>query len=91
MRSFTDLHNKIDSSISWDTLQAGIHKLPEQQQVVLTHYYGEGLTFRLIANKINVSPSKVSLLHTRAVHTLRMSLSEAYRERIRDIISRVVM
>jgi len=56
-------------------LAAAIKKLPEREKLVITLYYYEGLTVREIAQILDVSPSRVSQLHTKAVLRLKGSLS----------------
>ena len=49
--------------------------LPPREREVLRLYYEEGQTFREIGGQLGVSESRVSQLHTRAIHNLRAVLS----------------
>ena len=48
---------------------------PKEQQVLILYYY-EGLTLKEIGKVLDVSESRVSQLHTKAIQGLRYSLSE---------------
>lgn len=51
-----------------------IKKLPEKDQLVLSLYYFDGLTFKEIGEVINVSESRVCQIHGRALLSLRTAL-----------------
>ncbi len=51
-------------------------ELPEREQQVLILYYYEGLTLKEIGTILNVTESRVSQLHTKAIHILRSRLSQ---------------
>jgi RNA polymerase sigma factor FliA len=53
-----------------------IKKLPERLQQVLALYYVEDCTLREIGEVLEVSESRVSQLHTEAVHRLRAALGK---------------
>ena len=53
------------------TLGDSIERLPEREQLVITLYYYEGLTFKEIGRILGVSESRVYQLHTQAVIRLR--------------------
>ena len=50
--------------------------LEEKERSVLILYYYEDLTLKEIGKVLDVSESRVSQLHTKAVQQLRYSLSE---------------
>jgi len=54
-----------------NTLGDGIDRLPEREQLVISLYYYEGLTFKEIGKILNVSESRVYQLHTQAVIRLK--------------------
>lgn len=56
-------------------LGKAIDKLPPQEKLVITLYYYEGLTFKEIAKVLDLSLSRISQLHTKAILRLRGSLS----------------
>ncbi len=58
-----------------ESLAKAIEGLPERERLVVSLYYYEGLTVKEIAKIMNVSPSRISQLHTKAVIRLRGSLS----------------
>ncbi len=53
-----------------------LKKLPEKEQQVLILYYYDNLTLKEIGKVLDVSESRVSQLHTKAIQQLRYSLSE---------------
>lgn len=57
-------------------LVAALKKLPERQQVLLSLYYYEELTFKEIGALLGVSESRVCQLHARAMLELRAILGQ---------------
>lgn len=53
------------------TLGQCINRLPEREQLVISLYYYEGLTFKEIGRILGVSESRVYQLHTQAVIRMR--------------------
>ncbi len=53
-----------------------IEKLPEQEKIVMALYYYEELTLREIGQVLNITESRVSQIHSKAVNTLRSLLLE---------------
>lgn len=60
-----------------ETLIQIIQSLPEREQLVLSLYYYEHLTFKEIGLVLDVSESRVCQLHTKAVLSLRSKLKQA--------------
>jgi RNA polymerase sigma factor for flagellar operon FliA len=56
-------------------LIAAISALPEQDKTVITLYYGEELLLREIAEVLEVTESRVSQIHTRALYRLNRLLA----------------
>jgi len=56
-------------------LVEAISSLPEQDKTVITLYYGEELFLREIAEVLEVTESRVSQIHTRALYRLNCFLS----------------
>jgi len=56
-------------------LTDAIDKLPEREKIVIALYYYEGLTLKEIGKVLEVSESRVSQLHTKAILRLRGRLS----------------
>lgn len=59
-----------------ELLGKAIGKLPEKEKKVVSLYYHEGLTLKEIGKVLNLSESRISQLHTKAVLRLRGSLSK---------------
>lgn len=57
-----------------EAVSAAIQTLPERLQLVLALYYGEECTLREIGAVLSVSESRVSQLHSEAVHRLRAAI-----------------
>lgn len=58
-------------------VRAEIARLPEREQLVLSLYYDEGLTFAQIGRVLGVSESRVPQLHSKSVLHLRARLTAA--------------
>ena len=56
-------------------LAAAIAKLPDRERLVVALYYYEGLTLKEIGEILDISESRVSQIHTKAVFRLRGRLS----------------
>src|SRR5204863_6134895 len=56
---------------------SAIEALPERLQLVLSLYYTEERTLREIGSILDVSESRVSQLHTEAIHLLRAAAGRA--------------
>ncbi len=65
-----------------ETLAEAIRRLPEREALVITLYYYEGLTLKEIGRILEVSESRVSQLHTKAILRLRGKLSRKKKELI---------
>ncbi len=59
-----------------DLLVDLIHELPEQEKAVITLYYGEDLLLREIATVMDVTESRVSQIHSRALFRLNSTLTQ---------------
>ncbi|MDN5330921.1 MAG: polymerase sigma factor FliA [Tepidanaerobacteraceae bacterium] len=56
-------------------LGEAIEKLPDKEKLVIALYYYEGLNLKEISAVLDLSPARVSQLHTKAILRLRGSLS----------------
>ena len=54
-----------------ETIMKHIESIPQQEKLVLTLYYYEELTFKEIGRVLNVSESRVSQIHTKAIVRMR--------------------
>lgn len=59
-----------------DVVKKVVHELPEQEKKVLVLYYFEELTLREIGLILQVSESRVSQIHTKAILRLRSRLKQ---------------
>lgn len=59
-----------------ELLSRSISKLPEKEKIVIYFYYFEGLTLKEIGATLDLSESRISQLHTKAILRLRGSLSK---------------
>ena len=59
-----------------DVIKKVVHELPEQEKKVLVLYYFEELTLREIGLILQVSESRVSQIHTKAILRLRSRLKQ---------------
>ena len=57
-------------------LAENIDRLPEREALVLSLYYDEELNLREIGEVLNVSESRVSQIHSQAMHRLRARLRD---------------
>ncbi|WP_043761973.1 sigma-70 family RNA polymerase sigma factor, partial [Aeromonas taiwanensis] len=53
-----------------------IARLPEREALVLSLYYDEELNLREIGEVLSVSESRVSQIHSQAMHRLRARLRD---------------
>jgi RNA polymerase sigma factor FliA len=60
-----------------ETIMGHIDSIPQQEKLVLTLYYYEELTFKEIGNVLNVSESRVSQIHTKAIMRMRGRLKHS--------------
>lgn len=56
-------------------LRDAIEQLSEKEKVVVSLYYYEGLTYKEIANILEVSESRISQLHSKAILSLKSLLT----------------
>jgi RNA polymerase sigma factor for flagellar operon FliA len=71
-------------SIEWEEMKVqlvkAIQALPEQEQTVITLYYGEELLLKEISHVLGVTESRVSQIHSRALYRLNHTLSPLVEE-----------
>lgn len=59
-----------------DLLAQAIDRLPEREKTVIALYYYEGLTLKEIGEVLNVTESRVSQMHTKAILQLKAKLKQ---------------
>ncbi|MGL4345391.1 MAG: FliA/WhiG family RNA polymerase sigma factor [Cellulosilyticaceae bacterium] len=62
-----------------EDLTVAMEGLPERERMVVTLYYFEEMTLKEISSILEVSESRVSQLHTKAVSRLRMTLGKYHK------------
>lgn len=78
-RSATDPESAAEAAEVRARLVSAIEALGEQERVVTTFYYYEGLTLREIGGTLNLTEGRISQILRRALLHLRQSLSEGSR------------
>ncbi len=59
-----------------EKMASAIKDLSERQQVLLSLYYNDGLTFREIGKVLNVNESRVSQMHAAAIFNLKAMMRD---------------
>ena len=62
-------------------INKAIEELPERQRIVLSLYYYEGFNLKKIGSILNVTESRVSQLHAKAVLRLKVKFNRMFKER----------
>ena len=73
-----------------EVLAAGISKLKENEQLVVSLYYIDELNMRQIADVLQVSEPRVSQIHANAIKKLRKHMEKFNEERERKYVSGVL-
>ncbi len=60
-----------------DLIAASITRLPDKERVVVSMYYFDELTMKEIGSVLGITESRISQLHTKAMHRLRSTLSNS--------------
>ena len=74
---FRDISNKSVKNI----IHKAIEELPERQRIVLSLYYYEGFNLKKIGSILNVTESRVSQLHAKAVSRLKLKFNRMFNEK----------
>ncbi len=61
----------LDKKVMLDMLKTGIESLPERERLIVSLYYYEELTYKEIAEVLDISESRISQLHTKAIGRLK--------------------
>ncbi|OPJ57115.1 sigma-70 family RNA polymerase sigma factor [Alkalithermobacter paradoxus] len=59
-----------------DNLKKAIKGLTEREQLIINLYYYEGLTYKEIANILNISESRISQIHSRSILKLGVKMDK---------------
>jgi len=70
--------DKLDTEELRDVLADSIERLPEKEQTVVALYYYDEMTMKQIGTVLNLTESRVSQIHTKAVLRLRGKLRKFY-------------
>jgi len=54
-----------------------LRQLPEREAMVMSLHYQEGLTFREVAKVLDLTPGRISQIHTQAILRLRALAKES--------------
>ena len=60
------------------SLRAAVEALPEKERKVILLYYYEDMTLKEIAQVLEVSESRVSQLHTKALSKMKTAMGPYY-------------
>jgi RNA polymerase sigma factor for flagellar operon FliA len=69
-----DPESHLDDSEMRVILKQAVEAQPERERLVINLYYGQNRSMREIAERLNISESRVSQLHARAVKLLRAEI-----------------
>ena len=70
--------DKLDTEELRDVLAESVERLPEKEQAVVSMYYYNEMTMKEIGKVLNLTESRVSQIHTKAVMRLRGKLRKFY-------------
>jgi RNA polymerase sigma factor for flagellar operon FliA len=59
-----------------EELSSAIHGLSEREQLVLSLYYNDELTFKEVGRVLNITESRVCQLHARAILNLKAMMRD---------------
>jgi len=71
-------YDKLDTEELRDVLAESVERLPEKEQTVVALYYYDEMTMKQIGKVLNLTESRVSQIHTKAVLRLRGKLRKFY-------------
>lgn len=70
--------NEVENAEVKEILADAINNLPEKEKIVVSLYYYEELTYKEIGKILNISESRVSQLHTKAIIRLKNRFASAF-------------
>jgi RNA polymerase sigma factor FliA len=71
----TDPEQHLDNIEMRLILRQAVEAMPERERLVLTLYYGQNQSMRTISDRLEISESRVSQLHARALKLLRAEMA----------------
>ncbi|MFW5962081.1 MAG: sigma-70 family RNA polymerase sigma factor [bacterium] len=78
--NFSDPENNLNIKITEDLLTEAINRLTKQEKLIIVLYYYEDLSLTEIANIMELSNSRISKIHKKAIYRLRGFLSNKKEE-----------
>lgn len=76
-QDFQPESNILDSDLK-NQLRNAIDQLPERERLIVSLYYYSELTYKEIAEVLDISESRISQLHTKAILKLKSSLKDLF-------------
>ncbi|MCH2113262.1 MAG: sigma-70 family RNA polymerase sigma factor, partial [Planctomycetes bacterium] len=64
-----------ENSELMDMMRSAMQELPEKMRIVMTLYYGESQSMRMIGERLNLTESRVSQIHSNAVARMRRRMN----------------
>ena len=72
-----DVPTQVENNELLEELVRGLRQLPEREMLLLALHYREGLTMKEIAQVMDISLSRISQLHTKAILRLRAHMQRS--------------
>ena len=79
-------HEEIENRDVKKELECALKRLPEREKTIMVLYYHENMTLKEIGDALELSESRVSQLHARAIMKLKNLLSENRSTRLKQKI-----
>ncbi|MBI5943483.1 MAG: FliA/WhiG family RNA polymerase sigma factor [Chloroflexi bacterium] len=71
----TDPSEQLEQQSLLEEMAGAIHNLPEREQLVLSLYYNDNLTFKEIGKVLDITESRVCQLHARIILSLKAMMT----------------
>ncbi len=71
-----DPERVLDKKVLFNLLKEGIESLPEREGLIISLYYYDEMTYKEIAEILEISESRISQLHTKAIGRLRVAINQ---------------
>ncbi len=66
----------LDKKVMYEMLKNGIESLPEREGLIISLYYYDEMTYKEIADILEISESRISQLHTKAISRLKLAINK---------------